>query len=222
MKFFLDTASLDEIKYWKKLDLVNGVTTNPVLLEKEKTDSVILLKHICKIISGPVSAQVTETKSEKMIKQGYNLSKIAKNIIIKLPCNHDGLKAAKILKKKNIKINVTLGFNPAQLTAFANLNVDYFSLILGKTEDWGFSNVEAIANCKKIIQNMKSNTKLLVASIRNEDHLIRAITDGADIVTVPPSTWKNLYKNKYTDMGLDTFYSSWRKVNNKFKKNYES
>ena len=221
IKFFLDTASTKEIKIWKKMKLVNGVTTNPILLGKEKADPINVLKEICNLTPGPVSAQVTEKKFENMIYQGINLSKINKKIIIKLPCNHEGLKPPEVLKKKKIKINITLGFNPAQIVGFANLNVDYFSLIIGKTEDWGFSNIDSIKSCKKIIKNMKSNTKLLVASIRNEGHLEKAIINGADVITVPPSTWENIYKNKYSQMGLDAFFSSWKKVKKEYIKNYE-
>ena len=221
IKFFLDTASTKDILEWSKLNLVNGVTTNPILLGKENLDPIKVLKSICKIVKGPVSAQVTEKKFEKMISQGLNLAKIHKNIIIKVPCNHEGLKAAKILKKKKIKINVTLGFNSAQIVAFANLNVDYFSLILGKTEDWGFSNINSIKACKNIIKSMKSDTKLLVASIRNEEHLEKAIVNGADVITVPPSTWDLIYKNKYSEMGLQSFFESWTKVKEVYIKNYE-
>ncbi len=221
VKFFLDTASIKEITFWNKLDLVNGVTTNPILLGKENSDPIKVLKNICKIVSGPVSAQVTEQKYEKMVNQGLNLSKIDKKIIIKLPCNYEGLVAAKILIKKKIKVNVTLGFNPAQIVAFANLNVDYFSLIIGKTEDWGFSNIDSIKASKDILKKIKSKTKLLVASIRNENHLEKSIVNGADVVTVPPSTWGLIYNNKYSKIGLENFFSAWKKVNKIYIKNYE-
>jgi len=220
-EFFLDTASEKEIKKWNSLNLVNGITTNPILLANEKQDPIKILKNISKIVKGPISAQVTEKDNEKMINQGLYLSKIHKNIIVKIPCNFEGLKAAKVLKKKKIKINITLGFNPAQIVAFANLNIDFFSLIIGKTEDWGFSNINSISACKKIIKSMKSETKLLVASIRNEEHLEKAITDGADIVTVPPSTWETIYKNKYSEIGLKNFFETWLKVKNEYIKNYE-
>ena len=220
-EFFLDTASEKEIKKWSSLNLVNGVTTNPILLANEKQDPIKILKNISKIVKGPISAQVTEKSNEKMINQGLNLSKIHKNIIVKIPCNFEGLKAAKVLKKKKVKVNITLGFNPAQIVAFANLNIDFFSLIIGKTEDWGFSNINSISACKKIIKSMKSETKLLVASIRNEEHLEKAITDGADIVTVPPSTWETIYKNKYSEIGLKNFFETWLKVKNEYIKNYE-
>ena len=219
--FFLDSASEKEIKKWNNLNLVSGVTTNPILLAKEKQDPIKILKNISKVVKGPISAQVTEKDSEKMVNQGLYLSKIHKNIIVKIPCDFEGLKAAKVLKKKKIKINITLGFNPAQIVAFANLNVDFFSLIIGKTEDWGFSNINSISACKKIIKSMKSETKLLVASIRNEEHLEKAITDGADVVTVPPSTWEIIYKNKYSEIGLKSFFETWLKVKKKYIKNYE-
>ena len=219
--FFLDSASEKEIKKWNNLNLVSGVTTNPILLAKEKQDPIKILKNISKVVKGPISAQVTEKDSEKMVNQGLYLSKIHKNIIVKIPCDFEGLKAAKVLKKKKIKINITLGFNPAQIVAFANLNVDFFSLIIGKTEDWGFSNINSISACKKIIKSMKSETKLLVASIRNEEHLEKAITDGADVVTVPPSTWETIYKNKYSEIGLKSFFETWLKVKKKYIKNYE-
>ena len=221
IKFFLDTASTKEIIIWNKLNLVDGVTTNPILLGKESLDPIKVLQNICKLTKGPVSAQVTEKKSDKMVSQGINLAKINKKIIIKLPSNYEGLKAAKILKTKKIKINITLGFNPAQIVAFANLNVEYFSLIIGKTEDWGFSNIDSIKACKDIIRNMRSNTKLLVASIRNEEHLQKAIINGADAITVPPSTWELIYKNKYSNKGLESFFSAWKKVNKSYIKNYE-
>lgn len=221
-KFFLDTASIKEIIKWNKLNLVHGVTTNPVLLAKENLDPTKVLKNICKITSGPVSAQVTEKKFDKMVSQGLNLSKINKKIIIKLPCNHEGLEAAKILKKKKIKINVTLGFNPAQIVAFANLNVDYFSLIIGKTEDWGFSNIDSIKACRNIIEVLKSDTKLLVASIRNEEHLTKAIVNRADAITVPPTTWNKIYNNKYTKIGEKDFETSWISISKELRKKYEN
>lgn len=221
VKFFLDSASVTEIKKWNNLNLANGVTTNPILLAKEKQDPITILKNISKIVKGPVSAQVTEKDNVKMINQGLYLSKIHKNIIVKIPCNFEGLKAAKVLKKNKIKINITLGFDPAQIVAFANLNIDFFSLIIGKTEDWGFSNINSISACKEILKNMKSETKLLVASIRNEEHLEKAIINGADIITVPPSTWEKIYKNKYSEMGLKSFFKTWRKVKREYIRNYE-
>lgn len=221
MKFFLDTASIKEIKIWKNFGLVDGITTNPSLLSKEGADPLIQLKQITKIVNGPVSAQVTETQSEDMIKQGIRLKKIAKNIIIKLPSTLEGLLAAKVLTKKKIKTNITLGFQPSQIIPFAKLNVTYFSLFLGRTEDYGFSNVISISETKKIIKKLNSNTKLLVASIRNSDHLKQAAINGADVITIPPKTWSEVYNNKYTLMGDKDFHNSWINLSQEVRKEYE-
>jgi transaldolase len=221
MLFFLDTASIEQIKIWKEKGLVDGITTNPTLLSKEGLEPVDQLKAICKIVKGPVSAQVTETKAEKMIKQASQLKKISKNIIIKLPSTVEGLLAAKVLTKKKIKTNITLGFDPSQIIAFARLNVTYFSLIVGKTEDWGFSNVISVSETKKIINNLNSKTKLLVASIRNTTHLKESVINGADVLTVPPSTWAEVYKNKYTLIGENDFQKNWISLPKGLRKKYE-
>ena len=221
MKFFLDTCSINEIKKWKQFDLVEGVTTNPSLLSKQKNETTSQLRKICSIVNGPVSAQVTEINCENMIKQAINLKKIAKNIIIKIPATEDGYLAARFLKKIKIKINVTVGFNPSQIVPFAKINVDYFSLILGKTEDWGFSNVDSIMKSKRIIKSLNSKTKLLLASIRNEDHLIDSITNGADVLTIPPKTWEKIFKNKYSKLALDNMHNDWQLIPKKDKKKYD-
>jgi transaldolase len=221
MKLFLDTCSIEDIKKWKQFNFVEGVTTNPTLLSKQKNEPTSQLSEICSIVNGPVSAQVTEIKCENMIKQAISLKKIAKNIIIKLPATEDGYLAAKFLKIKKIKINVTVGFNPSQIIPFAKINVDYFSLILGKTEDWGFSNVESIMKSKKIIKSLNSKTKLLLASIRNEDHLIDSITNGADILTIPPTTWEKIFKNKYSKLALDGMLNDWQLIPKKNKRKYD-
>ena len=221
MKFFLDTCSINEIRKWKQFDLVEGVTTNPSLLSKQKNETTSQLRKICSIVNGPVSAQVTEINCENMIKQAINLKKIAKNIIIKIPATEDGYLAARFLKKIKIKINVTVGFNPSQIVPFAKINVDYFSLILGKTEDWGFSNVDSIMKSKRIIKSLNSKTKLLLASIRNEDHLIDSITNGADVLTIPPKTWEKIFKNKYSKLALDNMRNDWQLIPKKDKKKYD-
>ena len=221
MKFFLDTASIEQFKKWKKINVVDGVTTNPSLLSKEGLDPINQLKEICKFVKGPVSAQVTETKAERMIKQGNQLKKISNNIIIKLPSTLEGLAAAKVLTKQKIKTNITLGFHPSQIIPFAKMNVTYFSLIVGRTEDWGFSNIVSISETKKIINNLNSKTKLLVASIRNSVHLKEAVINGADVITVPPKTWSEIYKNKYTLMGESDFHKSWSSLSKELRRKYE-
>ncbi len=221
MKYFLDTSSLYEIKKWLKYDVVDGITTNPSLISKEKSDPIKLIKEICKIVRGPVSVQVTSINSDEMIRQAHKFKKISKQVVIKLPANKQGYVAAKYLKSKNFKINITVGFNPTQLIPFAKLNVDYFSLILGKTEDWGFSNKKSITQSKKILADMNVKTKLLLASIRNEDHLIDAIEGEAEIVTIPPSTWEKIFENKYTKLALEGMSKDWKQISKNFRKKYE-
>ncbi len=218
MKFFLDTCSIKEIQKWSKFNLVDGVTTNPSLLSKENNEVTKHLRDICSVVKGPVSAQVTKIKSDEMIKQALSLVKISKKIIIKLPANTMGFLAAKELKKRRIKINVTVGFNPTQIISFAKIHVDYFSLILGKTEDWGFSNLKSINQTKLILNQLNSKTKLLLASIRNENHLIDSIVNGAHVITVPPSTWEKVFNNKYSNLALKSMQNDWSKIKSNLKK----
>ncbi len=221
MKFFLDTSSIKEIRKWSEYNLVQGVTTNPSLLSKEKNETTNQLKRICSIVKGPVSAQVTEVKHINMIQQAMRLKNISKNIIIKLPANNEGFLAAKFLKKKKIKINVTVGFSPAQIIPFAKINVDYFSLILGKTRDWGFSNLGSIAKSKNILKLINSKTELLLASIRNEDDLINSIINGADVITVPPTTWKSIFSNKFSKLAINSMLKDWSNLSKNNRKKYE-
>ena len=221
MKFFLDTANLDDIKFWKKYNLVDGVTTNPTLLSKEKLSPTKQIEKISKIISGPVSVQVTKNTPEEIVNQAYKFLKIRKNIIIKVPANRAGYIASMKLKSKKIKLNVTLGFDSSQFAIFARLNVDYFSMILGKTEDWGFKNLESVQKAIQIKKNYKLKTKILVASIRSAEHFSQSLHSGADVLTVPPSTWEKIFRNKYSELGLLNFKKDWNKINKRLKKNYE-
>lgn len=221
MKFFLDTASINLIEFWKKFGLVEGVTTNPTLLSKEGNDAVKIIKEICKIVNGDVSAQVTEQDSKGMISQAEFLKSIHKKIVIKLPCTLQGIEAAKFLSKKKCKINITLGFDPSQLSVFKDISITYFSFIIGRVEDFGDNNVIKIPQVKGMINQLNPKIKLLAASIRNEKHLVEAVTNKADIVTVPPTTWDKIYSNKYTLDGEKSFIESWNNLPQKARKNYE-
>ena len=218
-KFFLDTASLDEIKFWQQFNLVDGVTTNPKLLSIEKKDPYSHLKAICKIVKGPVSAQLTKIDLDEMYRQGLKLSQISKNIIVKVPLIENGVKVAKLLSKKKIKLNITLGFDPAQIIFFKDININYFSFIIGRVEDFGKSNMNNIKELRRIIDKLKKKPKLLSASIRNSDHLIKAINEGSDIITVPPSTWHKILKNEYSISGQNDFLASWFELKKIYKKN---
>tara|TARA_E500000178_G_scaffold324993_1_gene351968 strand:+ start:76 stop:747 length:672 start_codon:yes stop_codon:yes gene_type:complete len=222
MKFFLDTASIDKINYWKKFDLVQGVTTNPTLLSKEGNDSVKVIKEICKIVNGDISAQVTEREPLNMIEQAKFLKSIDKKIVIKLPCTLNGVIAAKVLAKKKYKINITLGFDPAQFAVFREINITYFSFIIGRVEDFGDSNISNIPILKDAIKKINPKVKFLAASIRNSSQLLQAATNGADVITVPPTTWEKVFKNKYTLDGEKSFLESWKTLPARARRSYEN
>ena len=222
LKFFLDTASIDQIIFWKKYGLVNGVTTNPTLLSKEGTDSIKTIKEICNIVNGDVSAQVTENDPKNMVEQAKFLNSLHKNIVIKLPCTLDGIEASQTLAKKKFKLNITLGFDPAQLAVFKNINITYFSFIIGRVEDFGESNIENIPKLKTMIKRLNPKIKLLAASIRNSNQLLASVTNGADVITVPPSTWEKIYNNKFTLDGEKSFKESWEKLPFSIRKKYEA
>ena len=221
MKFFLDTASLEEIEKWKPYGIVNGVTTNPSLLSKENCNALERLKQITAIVEGPVTAQVTSTFHEKMILQAKSLAKLANNILIKLPATSEGFLAAKELVKNEISCNITLTFDPAQAIQFCLLPVNYVSLILGRTEDFGIRDLNRVKQLRDIIDNLNSKTKLLSASIRNSQHLIAAILGHSDVITVPPNTWKNIYQNPLTLIGEKDFLDSWKSLPETLRETYE-
>lgn len=221
MKFFIDTASIDDIKNYKRLGLADGVTTNPALLAKEGQDPLEQIKKIADIISGPISAEVTYTEPEKMIKHAQKLSKIAKNIIIKVPASIPGLKTAHELKKLGIKMNVTLIFHPSQAIPFIQLGVDYVSLFVGRVEDFGLNNRPAIWDIKTCIEKMKSPTQLISASIRNADYLLEAVKAGSDVLTVPPSCWKLVFNNPLFNLGEKEFLDCWKCLPEATRKRYE-
>lgn len=221
MKFFLDTASLEEIEKWKPYGIVNGVTTNPSLLSKENCNALERLKQITAIVEGPVTAQVTSTSHEKMILQAKSLAKLANNILIKLPATSEGFLAAKELVKNQISCNITLTFDPAQAIQFCLLPVNYVSLILGRTEDFGIRDLNRVKQLRDIIDNLNSKTKLLSASIRNSQHLIAAILGHSDVITVPPNTWKNIYQNPLTLIGEKDFLDSWNSLPETLRETYE-
>ena len=222
MKFFLDTASLDKISFWKNFDLVHGVTTNPTLLSKESSDPIKVIKEICKIVNGDVSAQVTEKNYKEMIEQAKFLkSKNKKKIVIKLPCTLEGIKASRYLANQDYKINITLGFDPAQVSVFKNINISYFSFIIGRVEDFGDSNIENIPLVKSLIMKLNPKIKFLAASIRNSNQLLSAAINGADVITVTHTTWEKIFNIKYTIDGEKSFMDNWEKLPKQVRKKYE-
>ncbi len=222
MEFFLDTASIEEIKHYQALGLVDGVTTNPTLLAKEGRDPINQIKEITALVSGPVSAEITYSEPEKMIKQARKLSELAGNIVIKVPASISGIQVARRLKKYGIKMNITLNFHSTQTIPFIKMGIDYVSIFIGRVEDFGLCNKEAIQSIKSAIAQMNSTTKLISASIRNPGYLIEAVTAGSDVVTVPPSCWEKVYNNPLFYLGEKEFLEDWKQLPTKMRKIYES
>ena len=222
MEFFLDTASIADIKRYQQLGLVDGVTTNPALLAQEGGDPIEQIKKIVSIVSGPVSAEVTYTEPEKMIKHARKLAGLAENIVVKVPASFAGLKVANQLKKDGIKMNVTLIFHASQAVPFIQLGVDYVSSFIGRVEDFGLDNRQLVCDIEGAISQMGSDTKQIAASIRNPDYLIGAICSGAEVLTVPPSCWEKTYHNPLFILGESEFLQSWKKLPEAARKTYES
>ena len=213
MEFFLDTADIKLIKELNKTGLINGITTNPSLVAKSGKNFLEILKEITKIIKGPISAEVTALDTKGMIAEANKLKKISKNIVIKLPLTENGLKACKFLSKRKIKTNVTLCFSAAQALLAAKCGATYISPFVGRLDDIGENGMELIQQIKSIYSNYKNlNTKILVASVRNADHVIKSAIIGADVVTLPPDTLIELYNHPLTKKGLDAFLSDWKKT----------
>ena len=216
MEFFLDTADVDSIKELSETGLIDGVTTNPSLVAKSGKDFFTILKDISKIVSGPISAEVTALESDGMVAEGVKLAKIANNIVIKLPLTQEGLKACTKLTKKKIKTNVTLCFSPSQALIAAKSGATYISPFVGRLDDIGENGMELIQKIKDIYSNYpKLNTKILVASVRNMEHVAQAAIIGADVVTLPPKILEELYEHPLTKKGLDAFLEDWKKTNQK-------
>ncbi|MDI1470949.1 MAG: fructose-6-phosphate aldolase [Thermodesulfovibrio sp.] len=212
MKFFIDTANLEEIKKAWDLGVIDGVTTNPSLLAKEGKDPLSLLKEICEIVDGPVSAEAISLDYEEMVKESLELSKIHKNIVIKIPMTEDGLKAVKKLSQEGIKTNVTLIFSPTQALLAAKAGATYVSPFVGRLDDISHFGMDLIRDIQIIFENYGFDTEVIVASIRNPLHVLEAARIGADIATIPYSVIKQLIKHPLTDIGIEKFLKDWEKI----------
>lgn len=216
MKIFLDTADLHAIRTLSETGLIDGVTTNPSLVAKSGRDFEKLLKDICEIISGPVSAEVTALDFEGMLKEGLYLSNIAPNITIKVPLTENGLKTCKVLTGRGIMVNVTLCFTPLQALLAAKASATFISPFIGRLDDIGQDGLDLIANIRDIYDNYPNfRTEILVASIRNPVHILESARIGADVVTIPPEILSKLFKHPLTDTGIETFLKDWANSNQK-------
>lgn len=219
MKFFIDSANVNEIKEFNQYGLVDGVTTNPSLIAKSGRDFLEVIAEICSIVSGPVSAEVAAVDFENMVKEGEVLSKIAKNVCIKLPLTLDGLKACHYFSNKGIKTNVTLCFSAAQAILAAKAGATFVSPFVGRLDDIGQDGLELISEICEIYSNYADfKTEVLVASIRNPIHITSAAKMGADVATIPANVFKQLASHPLTDKGLETFIKDWQSTGQKIIK----
>ncbi len=212
MKFFIDTANLDEIREANEMGLIDGVTTNPTLVAKEgDVDFKEHIAKICEMVKGDVSAEVTSLDTEGMLREGRELAKIAPNVVIKCPLTLDGLKATRTFRDEGTKVNVTLCFSAAQALLAAKAGATYISPFIGRIDDIGQDGMQLIRDIVQIYDNYGYATEVLAASIRHPMHIVDSALAGADVATIPFKVIQQLVKHPLTDKGLDSFLSDWKK-----------
>ncbi len=212
MKLFLDTANIDDIKKYASWGLVDGVTTNPSLIAKEKVSLEKRIKEIAKVVKGPVSAEVFSTDAKGMVAEGRKIAKWAKNIYVKAPCTPDGLQATQILSKEGIRVNMTLVFSANQALLAAKAGAAFVSPFIGRLNDAGHEGMEVIEEIAEIYNNYNFKTEILVASIRSPRQVTESAMLGADICTVPAAIYDKLVKHPLTDSGLKKFLEDAKKA----------
>ncbi len=213
MKFFLDTADTDEIRDLAETGLVDGVTTNPSLVAKSGRDFTEVVREICSIVDGPVSAEVTATETAQMVEEGRTLAKIAKNVAIKVPLTMDGLKACRILSQDGTMVNVTLCFSANQALLAAKAGATFISPFIGRLDDIGEDGMQLIRDIRTIYDHYDDlTTQILVASIRSDEHVKQSALAGADVATIPPAVLRGLSEHPLTDKGLAAFLADWEKT----------
>jgi len=212
MKFFIDTANIQEIKKANEWGLVDGVTTNPSLVSKEGRGFKELVKEICSIVDGPISAEAVSLDAEGMIKEARELSKIHKNIVVKIPMTLEGLKAVKVVAKEGIKTNVTLVFSPTQALMAAKAGATYASPFVGRLDDISHNGMDLVSQILSIYENYDFATEVIVASVRHPLHVVDAALLGAHIATIPFKVIEQLSKHPLTDIGIERFLKDWEKV----------
>ena len=212
MKFFIDTANIEEIKKANDLGLLDGVTTNPTLVSREGREFKDLIKEICSIVEGPVNAEVVSTDAEGMMKEARDLVTLADNIVVKIPLIKEGLKAVKTLSGEGIRTNVTLCFSPIQALMAAKAGAAYISPFVGRLDDLSHRGMDLVEQIVTIYDNYGFHTEVIVASIRNPVHVLDAALMGADISTIPYKVMEQLIKHPLTDSGLESFLADWNKM----------
>ena len=212
MKIFLDTANIQEIKRAVEIGLIDGITTNPSLLSKEGKEPILQLKQIVKLVQGPVSAEVVSPDAQGMVKEAISLSKLGKNIVIKIPMCEQGLVAVRKLTDQGIKTNVTLIFSPSQALLAAKAGATYVSPFVGRIDDISGNGMELIEQIVTIFENYMFKTEVIVASIRHPVHFIQSALIGAHVATVPFNVLERLMRHPLTDKGIDAFNKDWEKL----------
>ncbi|MDA8100423.1 MAG: fructose-6-phosphate aldolase [Nitrospiraceae bacterium] len=215
MKFFIDTANVKEIREAANLGIVDGVTTNPSLIAKERRDFREVINEICQVVDGPISAEAVSLKAEEMIAEGEGLAKIHKNIVVKLPMTKDGLKATKVLAGKGIRVNMTLVFSPMQALLAAKVGAAYVSPFVGRLDDISHVGMDLVNQVVQIYDNYGYETEVIVASVRNPLHVVDAALAGAHIATIPFGVIDQLVKHPLTDIGIEKFLADWKKLQEK-------
>jgi transaldolase len=210
MQFFADTAEIDDIKKLYAMGLLDGITTNPSLIAKSGRQIKEVIKEICAVVPGPVSAEVASTEFDTMMKEGHVLAKLADNVVVKVPLTIDGLRACKALSGEGIKVNVTLCFSPNQALLAAKCGATYISPFLGRLDDINLDGVELIEQIRTIYDNYDYTTQILAASIRTPNHVTQVALAGSDVATIPPAVIYKLADHPLTKAGLDAFVKDWK------------
>ncbi len=211
MKFFIDTANIDEIRKGLEMGMVDGVTTNPSLVSKEQRPFSEILKDICAIVDGPISAEVVSLDADGMVAEARELAKLSDNIVIKVPMIMEGIKAVKKLSAENIKTNVTLVFSSSQALLAAKAGATYVSPFVGRLDDISQNGMDLIGDIMTILRNYGFTTEVIVASVRSPMHVVESALMGADIATIPYKVIAQLAKHPLTDIGMEKFLADWEK-----------
>jgi len=212
MKFFIDTANVDEIREANQMGMVDGVTTNPTLIAREGREFKEVIAEICKIVDGPVNAEVISTETNGMLAEARDLAKLHENIVVKIPMNMDGLKAVRQLSEEEIRTNVTLIFSPIQALMAAKAGASYVSPFVGRLDDVSQEGMAIVEQIAEIYSNYAFETEIIVASVRNPLHVLESALIGADIATIPFGVLKKLAGHPLTDKGLAAFLADWEKT----------
>lgn len=212
MKLFIDTGNISDIETYAAIGIIDGVTTNPSLMAKESGDSRQIIKRICEIVKGPVSAEVLATDAAGMLREGRELAAIDPHVVVKVPFTKDGVKACRALRGEGIRVNVTLIFSAAQALLAAKVGATYVSPFVGRLDDISTDGMELIQQIVDIYDNYEFETEVLVASTRHPMHIVQAARMGADVCTCPPSVIEALFKHPLTDTGIERFLKDWEKA----------